>query len=524
MEVFSINVSGVARTEMLNGREYLVAPMRLIVPGVLNGSSGPLYYPPDEVSRNVDSWNGMPITRYHPSDASGKPTSARHPSIMNLQSIGFVYNAVFAETLDAEGWFDTELTRKKAPEIYAKLRANQSFELSTGLYTRNDPISGTYNGKSYTHIARDYRPDHLAVLPDQMGACSLKDGCGVMVNTGTPLLSLNSDGTIEWPSSTSLKYNRDWSKEERDKLSAEDFAGPHQSFPIKTQEDVDSAAHLVGKAADPAAVKARIIAIAKRKGLKVPEAWTGNSTPYASSVSTPITVTLEGTIMNRTDLIKWLTTNCDCWKSTGDAETLNKLTDEKLKELKASSEKAKGVADALAISDIAFKEALAKVEELKVNAAKTPTPAPIPTPTSPTPPVPPKTMEEWMAVLPPPVQETIRNAHNIVQVQKKALVDKLTANVSDAALKTKKVEKLMNMRLEDVQDLYDLLPPPVTPTPSPTSNFSPGFFGLAGGGSTPSTNPDTKVEGGSLPIPVINYEDFASPGLVEKLGRRKIAN
>jgi hypothetical protein len=32
-------------------------------------------------------------------------------------------------------------------------------------------------------VARNYRPDHLAVLPDQRGACSLTDGCGVMVNT-----------------------------------------------------------------------------------------------------------------------------------------------------------------------------------------------------------------------------------------------------------------------------------------------------------------------------------------------------
>lgn len=64
------------------------------------------------------------------------------------------------------------------------------------------------------------------------------------------------------------------SQKERDALPAEDFAGPDRSFPITDQEDVDSAAHLIGKAADPEAVKAAILAICKRKGLKPPDAWT----------------------------------------------------------------------------------------------------------------------------------------------------------------------------------------------------------------------------------------------------------
>ena len=66
---------------------------------------------------------------------------------------------------------------------------------------------------------------------------------------------------------------RDIPQSERDKIPAGDFAGPDRSFPIATQADVDAAAHLIGKADDPEAVKAKIIAIAKRKGLTVPDAW-----------------------------------------------------------------------------------------------------------------------------------------------------------------------------------------------------------------------------------------------------------
>lgn len=51
------------------------------------------------------------------------------------------------------------------------------------------------------------------------------------------------------------------------------FAGPHNSFPIQSQQDVYNAARLVGHAQDPAAVKARIIRIAHSKGFSLPKSW-----------------------------------------------------------------------------------------------------------------------------------------------------------------------------------------------------------------------------------------------------------
>lgn len=62
-------------------------------------------------------------------------------------------------------------------------------------------------------------------------------------------------------------------QKERDSYDAEDFAGPDRSFPITSQAQLDAAAHLIGHAADPAAVKAKAIAIAKRKGFTLPKAW-----------------------------------------------------------------------------------------------------------------------------------------------------------------------------------------------------------------------------------------------------------
>ena len=59
----------------------------------------------------------------------------------------------------------------------------------------------------------------------------------------------------------------------RDEIAAEDFAGPDKSYPIVNQASVDDAASLIGKADNPDAVKAKIIEIAKRKGLSIPDAW-----------------------------------------------------------------------------------------------------------------------------------------------------------------------------------------------------------------------------------------------------------
>lgn len=76
-----------------------------------------------------------------------------------------------------------------------------------------------------------------------------------------------------------LKTLRNISQEERDALPASDFAGKNRSFPIIIGEDVDAAARSIGRAGSdnysPDELKARIIAIAKRKGLtaSLPEDW-----------------------------------------------------------------------------------------------------------------------------------------------------------------------------------------------------------------------------------------------------------
>ena len=73
-------------------------------------------------------------------------------------------------------------------------------------------------------------------------------------------------------------------KKERDKLPEADFGDPERRlFPIMDQDDVNSAAHLIGKAKDPEKVKARIVAIARRKKLTIPDAWDSKATAKMSA-------------------------------------------------------------------------------------------------------------------------------------------------------------------------------------------------------------------------------------------------
>jgi hypothetical protein len=185
METILINAIGKARRATLSGRDYLVAPVTLIVPGVLNGSLGPLFYPPDELAKNPSVWNGVPIVLGHPSRADGTTTTAKDPDVLNKTGLGTIFGGRFeGGKLKAEAWFDIESTRRLSPSVLTSLLTGRPVESSTGLGMDMDPVQNesSHEGTRYTFVARNYRPDHVAVLTDQTGACSVQDGCGVLMN------------------------------------------------------------------------------------------------------------------------------------------------------------------------------------------------------------------------------------------------------------------------------------------------------------------------------------------------------
>lgn len=162
----------------LDGREYAVAPVVALVAGVVNGE----LITADELAAFVAAWDGRPVPLRHPVDAGGNPISANSPSVIEGQVVGQVFNmAMDGQRLVGEMWIDVEKCERLGGDALATLRrleAGEVVEVSTGYFCEVDPTPGVLRGQAYSGIQRNLRPDHLALLPDQVGACSVAAGCG----------------------------------------------------------------------------------------------------------------------------------------------------------------------------------------------------------------------------------------------------------------------------------------------------------------------------------------------------------
>lgn len=173
------------RNESLGGKDYLVVPMVMLTEGVHNGSNGPLYYPADELGKRPGIWNHKPIVVYHP-EMNGEGCSACDPVILNTRMVGLILNTQYETTtnrLKAEAWLEVDKCNKVDERIMTFVENNKTMEVSTGLFADYEKVSGEFGGKTYEAIARNYQPDHLALLPDQKGACSINDGAGLLRNS-----------------------------------------------------------------------------------------------------------------------------------------------------------------------------------------------------------------------------------------------------------------------------------------------------------------------------------------------------
>lgn len=164
------------------GREYIVVPVVMMVEGVHNGSRGPILHKADELEKSVPKWEGMPVTISHP-QVAGNFVSANSEQILNDWGVGHVRNAAMDGTkLKAEAWLDVQKLLALSPETLAAVQSGQIIEVSVGVFSAEDEQPGIWNNEEYTSTSSNYIPDHLALLPGEVGACSVMDGCGVRVN------------------------------------------------------------------------------------------------------------------------------------------------------------------------------------------------------------------------------------------------------------------------------------------------------------------------------------------------------
>lgn len=169
--------NGQIRTVTHDGESHLVVPVVLLTEGVHCGSAGALYYPAEELSLAPYIWNGRPVCIQHPQTVDGIPTTCNDPEIIEKQTVGYLYHVEYRDgKLVGELWLN-ERKLRRFPEVINALERGR-LEVSTGLFSDDELVSGVWNGEEYSAIVRHIQPDHLALLPGATGACSWEDGCG----------------------------------------------------------------------------------------------------------------------------------------------------------------------------------------------------------------------------------------------------------------------------------------------------------------------------------------------------------
>jgi hypothetical protein len=521
METLTVNLTGKARRVFgVDGRAYLVAPVVLLVPGVLNGSQGPLYYPPEECSKSPERWNGIPLTKDHPL-VNGSPVSALEEGVLDKVGLGFLTNVgFFRSKLRGEAWFDEEAVKAKSPRVHEALIKGEKIEVSTGLYTTNDPsTTGVYNGKSYTATARDYRPDHLAVLVDKVGACSVVDGCGVLVthSEGTPdTLQADFDAALFGTVLDNALVDQELTLNPYPNEHAARVRDPKQfkKDSFRRKEITDGVSVIFAKMSGdgPMVIQAyrfdarKFTAQEAREWLKKHKI--DAKLEPATGTQNKSQDTQQGDEkMTRQENVAWLTANCDCWKDSASKPDLDKLSDSQVQKLRTNAEK---TLKALEVEEAARKGFTDPGGSTHVYNAEKKTwesKAKEPTPTPATPPAP-APVANSQPQLTAEQEEDLAFARAEKKRRKDEIIARLTANISDSGQKAARAQSLQTKSLKDLAEILDLMPPAPAPTGSQGERIDslPSWVG-ASVGVPPTHNSQSSQDDEVLMPPTVNFNE-----------------
>ena len=484
MEKLIANItSGKVRKTFLHGRPHIVVPVSMIVPGVLNGSGGPILYTREENVKSVNLWNGMPVTVNHPVDDDGTPTSARSPGILDKWAIGTVMNTSSNGKLVAEVFLDVNRTNQLDRRIIRDIERGKPIELSTGLFMDKEkaPEDSVHNGEPYDFIARNFRPDHLAILPDEVGACSIKDGCGVLVNRH----GMSQDeirNTLD--QLLAALFTQDEARPFITEIF-EDFMVFEQGeklFRKGFKIDDNGGIELLGD--DPEEVNRKIDFVP------------------VDNQSEPI----EENHMADKKLVDALISNCCCW-TEDDREVLGNMSDKKVQQLidKAKEDKQtqEKVDNHQAVVDAVKKGFQVGNDHYTINeegkmVKKEEAPVANKDDTSPQ-----KADEKNIENrLTPEEIEDLKFARNERQRQKDELVAKLTANQADEDKES--VTAVLNTKsLDELRVLTKLVPE----QPQSQQRVTPNFAGAAAPANNQQANTGGVNKKDFLPLPTINWSE-----------------
>ena len=503
MEMLTANVGSAPRRVMEGGTLYYVVNMRLIVPGVLRGSKGPLYYPEDEIALNADKWNGMPLVAPSHPQANGRYVSAKHPGAKQFH-VGEVRNVVASGTLDAEGWFDSKKLLEVHAGLYSKLLSGEPIELSTGLYVDEDESPGVWNSVSYDSIARNHEPDHVAILANETGACSIADGCGIYVancgcggkcDTCAMVEDDEDDEEAEPSANAAVNQPKSAVTGRYKRLNAGIGKGPvheaaQKGFVVISDYDRELASKGDSWVADPVKWE-RAQATATSSNYPDADYWPAVVHIYRGYGGT----ILEGDAMpltegERTGIVNYLVTNSSAWSGDDAKETLTRLGDKRLLSLKAQCELEKQHNTIVAavksnFGDMALNAmpaALAKAKKAKAEGAdeeEEDDEEEATTPAEEEPAANAQTLAQWEATMPRAARGVWNAAKDMERRERGRVILKIVAN-RQGDDKAKRMKQLSKKTLPELLEILGDIT--ANTAQEGDDGLSPIFEGAAGGG------------------------------------------
>jgi hypothetical protein len=487
--------------------------MIILTEGVHQGSQGPLYYPKEELGKTPVVWNHKPIVVYHPT-MNGEGISACDPVIINNRKVGLMMNTKFeGGRLRSEAWIEKDRADVVDNRITAAIDNKEMMELSTGVFVDVEETTGTWKGEDYAGIARNYRPDHLALLPDQVGACSIADGAGFLRNNAfndnpaskAMRKALIKMGVLDNEMSASNIHSA-LSTAVRKKFNVGDdgpfiwIADVYSNFFIYEK---DGKLWRLGYTANDSGVSL------------------GDETPVEVTRVTEYRTVKEGSFvgnqqnneeppMNKKEQVDAIIASNTGWKET-DRPVLMNLGDDQLKQIQggikvvppAPTPKAKEKIDALIAANVGLTEAdrpqlnaFTEEQLARISIAKSPAPAapaattaPATTAATTNAPSAPVTVGDYIKSAPPQIQEVLNNGISVYNEEKNKLIGVILKNENNGYTK----EELESKPLNELRNLCRLAAPKAdTQQPAP-------YYG----GQAPVSVGNEAEE--ALVMPVINF-------------------
>jgi hypothetical protein len=463
------------RTEVKDGIPHIVVPIVALVEGVHSGNQGATFHSANEIRRSAGNWNGIPLTINHPT-IGGESISALDPTIMKEWSVGTFENTFYESgKLKGEGWINVEKIGQLSPETLIRVKQGEELEVSTGFFSKSDSGKGVWNGEKFNSSVLDIVPDHLALLPNEEGACNFADGCGIRDEGKCESCQMrNSNGKIVPLVQQGTEENIDFEGGEKEIKTNEILKIKKAGFfvnelshsklredllQVVNQMDTPGTMHFLREVFDDRFIFEKLSETGsqlfsqkfsvkpsndkiKAKGIPIEVREKVEFIPLQENVK------VKEVVMEREELVKALVANTETPYDDNDTESLITMSDEKFQNvLKFVDCKCKAKAEEIVVNEkeevkveeVKVGEGLVVNEEIKLEEKQL-------------------TYAELLASATPEDREFIENGTEMYKQEKVKAVDALVANSRNPFSK----EVLETKTLKELKDLATLGNVPVT--------------------------------------------------------------